>query len=100
MQETVLACARFLLIVTRPDLHIATVLHSRSLPAVVAQVPIINFCEQIMSITSIIICVLSLVAVVPRSAVFGCEARPLPSLPPTRPYSLAQRVPELQGLKS
>ena len=60
MQETVLACARLLLIVARPDLHVATVLHARSLPAVVAQVTIIKFCEQIMSITSIIISACSL----------------------------------------
>ena len=38
-------------------------------------------------------CVLTLVVAVLRSAVFDCEARPLPSLPPARPYSLAQRVP-------
>jgi hypothetical protein len=57
MKETVLACARLLLIVVRPDLHVATVLHARSLPAMVAQVTIIKFCEQIMSITSIIISV-------------------------------------------
>jgi hypothetical protein len=52
-QETVLPCARLLLIVARPDLHIPTVLHARSLPVVVSQVPIINFCEHFMSITSI-----------------------------------------------
>jgi hypothetical protein len=32
-------------------------LHARSLPVVVAQVTIIKFCDQIMSITSIIISV-------------------------------------------
>jgi hypothetical protein len=41
-------------------LHVATVLHARSLPAVVAQVTIIKFCDQIMSITSIIISACSL----------------------------------------
>ncbi len=60
MQETVLTCVRLLLIVARPELHVATVLHARSLPAVVAQVTIIKFCEQIMNITSIIISACSL----------------------------------------
>jgi len=41
-------------------LHIATVLDARSLPAVVAEVTIVKFCEQIMSITSIIISACSL----------------------------------------
>jgi hypothetical protein len=36
-------------------LYIATVLHARCLLTVVSQVPIINFCELFMSITSIII---------------------------------------------
>ncbi len=48
------------MIVARPDLHIATVVHACSLPAVVSEVPIIKFCEQIMSITSIIISACSL----------------------------------------
>jgi hypothetical protein len=52
-QETVLAWVRLLLIVARPDLHIATVLHACSLPVVVSQVPIINFCVDFMSITII-----------------------------------------------
>ncbi len=43
------------MIVTRSDLHIATVLHARSLPVVVAQTTTIKLCDQIMSITSIII---------------------------------------------
>jgi hypothetical protein len=60
MQETALACARLLLIVARPDLHIATVLHARCLLTVVSQVPIINFCENFMSITIIIISAFSL----------------------------------------
>ena len=59
-QETVLAWARLLLIVARPDLHIATVLHACSLPVVVSQVPIINFCEDFMSITNISITAYSL----------------------------------------
>jgi hypothetical protein len=57
MQETVLACVRLLLIVVRPDLHIATVLDARCLLTVVCQVPIVNFCEHFMSITSIIMSV-------------------------------------------
>jgi hypothetical protein len=52
-ETTVLACVKLLLIVARPDLHIPTVLHARSLPLGVSQVPIINFCEHFMSITSI-----------------------------------------------
>ena len=48
------------MIVARPDLHIATVLHACSLPAVVSQVPIINFCEHFMSTTSIIMTACSL----------------------------------------
>ena len=59
-QETVLAWARLLLIVARPNLHIATVLHACSLPVVVSQVPIINFCVDFMSITSISITACSL----------------------------------------
>ena len=51
---------RLLSIVARPDLHIATVLHARCLLTVVSQVPIINFCEDFMSITSISITVCSL----------------------------------------
>ncbi len=35
--------------------------------------------------------VLSWVAVVLRSALFGCEARPFASLPPGRPYSLCSQ---------
>jgi hypothetical protein len=60
MQETVLACARLLLIVARSDLHIPTVLHARYLLTVVSQVPVLNFCEHFMSITSIIISTCSL----------------------------------------
>jgi hypothetical protein len=60
IQEAVLDCVRFLLIVVRPDLHIATVLDARSLPTVVVEVTIIKFCDQIMRITSIIISVCSL----------------------------------------
>jgi hypothetical protein len=59
-QETVLAWPRLLLIDARPDLHIATVLHACSLPAVVSQVPIVNFCGDFMSITSISITACSL----------------------------------------
>jgi hypothetical protein len=50
MQETVLACVRLLLIVERPKFHITTVLHTRYLPVVVSQVPIINFFEHFMII--------------------------------------------------
>jgi hypothetical protein len=42
MQEAVRACARLRLILTRPDLYIATVLHARCLLTVVSEVPIIN----------------------------------------------------------
>jgi hypothetical protein len=37
-------------------------------------------------------CMLSSDVDVLRSALFGCEARPFPSLPPGRPYSLPKRV--------
>jgi hypothetical protein len=37
--------------------------------------------------------VLSSDTAVLRSALFGCEARPFPSMPLARSYSLAQRVP-------
>ena len=60
MQETVLVCTKLLLIGVRPDFHIETVLHTRCLLTVVSQVPIINFCEHFMSITSIIMSVCSL----------------------------------------
>ena len=60
MQEAVRACARLRLIHARPDLYIATVLHARCLLTVVSQVPIINFCELFMSITSIIMSACSL----------------------------------------
>jgi hypothetical protein len=59
MQEAVRACARLRLIHARPDLYIATVLHARYLLTVVSQVPIINFCELFISITSTIISVCS-----------------------------------------
>ncbi len=55
IQEAVRACARLRLTHARPDLYIATVLHARCLLTVVSQVPIINFCELFMSITSTII---------------------------------------------
>ena len=60
IQEAVRACARLRLILARPDLYIPTVLHARSMIAVDSQVPIINFCEHFMSITSIIMTTCSL----------------------------------------
>jgi hypothetical protein len=45
------------LIVARPDLDIVTVLDARCLLTVVSQVPIVNFCDHFMSITSIIMSV-------------------------------------------
>jgi hypothetical protein len=91
-QETVLVWARILLIVVRPDLHIATVLHACSLPAVVSQVPIINFCEDFMSITSINITACSLGLQVFFDLLYlGVKFVPF-LLPPTWSYSFAQRV--------
>ena len=49
MQEAVRACARLRLILARPELYIAAVLHARCLLTVVSQVPIINFCELFMT---------------------------------------------------
>jgi hypothetical protein len=60
MQEAVRACARLRLILARPELYIATVLHARCLLTVVSQVPVFNFCEHFMSITSIIVSACSL----------------------------------------
>jgi hypothetical protein len=60
MQEAVRACARLRLILARPDLYIATVLYARCLLTVVSEVPIINFCGDFMSITSMIITACSL----------------------------------------
>ncbi len=60
MQEVVRACASLRLILARPELYIETVSHARCLLTVVSQVPVFNFCEHFMSITSSIMSVCSL----------------------------------------